>query len=81
MKRLIKRYSHLLGEKLHMGMIFSNLLFSFHPFNYLNLQLLFPVSPDYMKNQLKENFCWFFFASQLIKNNISNEEERFNFDY
>jgi hypothetical protein len=67
MEHLIKTYSCIPGEVFGLKRIFLNFLFSFHHLNYLTQQYLLPAFPVKYKNQQDENFCWFFFVTQLTK--------------
>lgn len=68
MEHLIKHYSFFFDEALHLQKIFPNSLFCFHHHTNLAHQYFYPVSPEIVKNQQKQHFCWFFFASTSLKN-------------
>jgi len=67
MEHLIKQYSHFSSEILHREKSFPNSLFCFHHENNLAHQYFYPVSPEIVKNQQKQHFCWFFFALPSLK--------------
>ena len=68
MEHLIKQYSFFFDESLHQEKIFPNSLFCFHHDNNLAHHYLYPVSPEILKSQQKQYFCWLFFASTSLKN-------------
>jgi hypothetical protein len=78
MEHLRKQYTYFFGEIIHQEKIFQNYLFHF-----LNLsqQYLFPEYYTTMKTNRIKVSVGFFLRSNPLKINISNEEERFNFNY
>jgi len=76
MKHLIKRYHYFLSEQLHWRINFKKSLSGFHFLSNLSQQHIFPKSAEYYKNQLNENFCWFFFASPSIKKQHTKKKKK-----
>jgi hypothetical protein len=78
MEHLRKQYAYFFGEIIHPEKISQNFLYHFQN---LSQKYLFPEYYTTMKNQQIQSFCWFFFELPSFKIKISNEEERFNFNY
>jgi len=78
MELLIKQHAYFFGEILHPRKISQNYLYRF-----LNLtqQYLFPDFSATIKTNRMKVSVGFFLPRHPLKNNISNEEERFNFNY
>jgi hypothetical protein len=69
MEHLIKLYSRILGETIHLKSIFLN-SFSFHHLSQSAQQSFNPEYPVEYESQQDKSFCWLFFAMQPTKNYI-----------
>lgn len=68
MEHLIKQYSLVLGELIHLKRIFPNSLFCFHQLSNLTLQHFDPEYPDNLKTNRINNFVGFFLCpNPLLK--------------
>ncbi len=78
MEHLRKQYAYFLSETIHREKISRNYVFLF-----LNLsqQYLFPEYFTSKKTNRNLDSVGFFLRYNPLKINISNEEERFNFNY
>jgi hypothetical protein len=67
MKHLINQYFRLPGEAFRQKNNFRNSLLNLPHLQNLLQKYIYPAFPENFKNQLNENFCWFFFALPSIK--------------